>query len=180
MTATDDALRRSCSLHTRSEIDGREQPGRASAAALTKSKNTTVAWRTAERGLHLTAVNSRRQQPEKTLDGKDTTTLYFISTPRTGADCAVPYLVDTPDLTPPPRDVGIGVQRLDEVVLGALDADDGDVYLGKHRPGVDVRERPLAQLQPPFDGDRVVHGGVDVERQRRRHLELTTRDRGGL
>ena len=39
-------------------------------------------------------------------------------------------LVDAPDLPPPPRDVRVGVKRLDEVVLGALDTDHGDVYLG--------------------------------------------------
>lgn len=64
------------------------------------------------------------------------------------------------------------MEGLYKIVLGALDADDGDVYLGKHRSGVDVRERPLAELQPAFYRNRIVHGGVYVERQRRRHLKM--------
>lgn len=54
--------------------------------------------------------------------------------------------MDTPDFTPTPRDVRISVKGFHKIVLGALDADDGDVYLGKHRSGVDVRKRPLAEL----------------------------------
>lgn len=89
------------------------------------------------------------------------------------------HLVDAPDLTAAPRNVGVGVQRFDEVVLGALDADNGDVYLGEHRAGVDVRERPLAELQPPFDRDRVVYSRVYVERQRCRYLGCKIRRKSG-
>lgn len=55
--------------------------------------------------------------------------------------------MDAPDLTPTPRHVRVSVEGFNEIVLGTLDADDGYTYLGKHRSGVDVRERPLAELQ---------------------------------
>lgn len=58
--------------------------------------------------------------------------------------------MDAPDLTPTPRHVRVSVEGFDEIVLGALDADDGDADLGQHRSGVDVREGPLAELQPAF------------------------------
>lgn len=48
-------------------------------------------------------------------------------------------LVNAPHFAPAPRYVRIGVQRFDEVVLGALDADHRDFDLGQHRPGIDVR-----------------------------------------
>lgn len=78
--------------------------------------------------------------------------------------------MDAPDFAPAPRDVRVGVQGLDEVVLRALDADDGDVYLRQHRSGINVSQRAPAKLYPPSHRDWVVHRGVDVQRQRGGHL----------
>lgn len=78
--------------------------------------------------------------------------------------------MDAPNFAPASRDVRVGVQGLDEVVLRALDADHRDVYLRQHRPGVDVGQRAPAKLYPPFHRYWVMHRSVYVQRQRGGHL----------
>lgn len=71
------------------------------------------------------------------------------------------------------------MQGLDKVVLGTLNANDRNFYLRQHRPGVDVRERPIAELQASFNRDWIVHCGVDVKCQRRRHLSRANDETSG-
>lgn len=82
------------------------------------------------------------------------------------------YLVDALNLAPSPRHIGIGVKRLHEIVLRALYTNNRDINFREDRPRVNVSERPLAQLYSPFDRDGIVHSGVDIERQRCRHLGI--------
>ena len=73
--------------------------------------------------------------------------------------------------TSPPRSFvnGLTWSGLTSPRLGRLNEKDGKVGRLDLVANVDVRQSPLANVHASFERDGVVHCGVQVEGQRRRH-----------